>query len=224
MSTETELLREWEVGQALSPAARLSHLAGAAQDMPVGAAMATLLARYRALFGPILRGVVDCPECDTTLDVECDIDALLAAADSPQQTEHSLVLGDGMTVQFRLPTLADLTTIGGAPDEDAAALALLEHCLIDAPALPALLEPVAARMAELDPLGDMELSLRCASCGASFARPLDPAAFLWQETSLRAQRLLEQVAALARAYGWAEADILAMSPIRRQAYLALAGA
>lgn len=224
MSTETELLRDWEAGQALSPAARLWHLAGAVQDLPVGAAMATLLARHRALFGPILRGVVDCPKCGITLDVECDIDALLAAPESPRQMEHSLVLDNGATVRFRLPTLADLAAISSARDEDATALALLEHCLIDTAAVPALLEPVAARMAELDPLGDAELSLRCELCEMSFARPLDPAAFLWQETSLHARRLLAHVAALARAYGWSEADILAMSSVRRQVYLDLAGA
>ena len=40
----------------------------------------------------------------------------------------------------------------------------------------------------------------------------------------RALRLLGHVHALARAYGWREADILAMSPARRQVYLDLAGA
>ena len=35
----------------------------------------------------------------------------------------------------------------------------------------------------------------------------------------RAQRLLMEVHLLARAYGWREADILGMSPARRNAYL-----
>ena len=47
----------------------------------------------------------------------------------------------------------------------------------------------------------------------------DIGAFLWSEIEACASRLLAEVDALARAYGWRERDILAMSGIRRAAYL-----
>jgi hypothetical protein len=47
----------------------------------------------------------------------------------------------------------------------------------------------------------------------------DIAAYLWQEVDARARRALRDTHTLARAYGWREADILAMSDFRRQQYL-----
>jgi hypothetical protein len=228
MADGAELLRTWEHGQGLPPAARLLHLAGEnAADLPVGAAVAALLARHRAWFGPTLRGVADCPQCNTRLEITCDVDELLRTP-VPGPGVHSVAAG-GHRVQFRLPTVADLIAVEPAQDEDTAALSLLNRCLVDrcpvdAKADAALLAPVSQRMAEIDPLGDAELVLQCQSCGAQFARGLDAGEFLWREIEARALRLLGHVHALARAYGWREADILAMSPARRQVYLDLAGA
>ncbi|HET6236799.1 MAG TPA: hypothetical protein VFE41_17830 [Acetobacteraceae bacterium] len=223
MAEGAELLRTWEHGQGLPPAARLLHLAGEnTADLPVGAAVAALLARHRAWFGPTLRGVADCPQCNTRLEIACDVDELLRTP-VPGPGVHS-VAADGHRVQFRLPTVADLIAVESGLDEDVAALGLLDRCLVDAKADAALLAPVSERMAEIDPLGDAELALQCESCGAQFARGLDAGEFLWREIETRALRLLGHVHALARAYGWREADILAMSPTRRQVYLDLVGA
>jgi hypothetical protein len=223
MADGAELLRTWEHGQGLPPAARLLHLAGEnTADLPVGAAVAALLARHRAWFGPTLRGVADCPQCNTRLEIACDVDELLRTP-VPGPGVHS-VAADGHRVQFRLPTVADLIAVESGLDEDVAALGLLDRCLVDAKADAALLAPVSERMAEIDSLGDAELALQCESCGAQFARGLDAGEFLWREIETRALRLLGHVHALARAYGWREADILAMSPARRQVYLDLVGA
>ena len=64
--------------------------------------------------------------------------------------------------------------------------------------------------------------MECPECGAHFETPFDPPAFVWQELSTLANRLLWEVDQLARAYGWPEADILALSPTRRRAYLEIA--
>ncbi len=82
---------------------------------------------------------------------------------------------------------------------------------------------VSARMAELDPQGDLQLDLRCPACAHRWQAPLDIASYLWSEIHAWAGRVLREVHALASAYGWREADILAMSPVRRQAYLELIG-
>jgi len=223
MADAAMLLHTWESAQALPPAARLLVLAAPeAADLPMGAAVASLLARHRAWFGPALLGVADCPDCGTQLDVGCDVDTLLDA-DAPEPGVHALDPHAG-GVRFRLPTLADLDAVATEVDEEEAARLLLDRCLIDAADDASLRERVAARMAELDPLADAELELQCEACGGRFTRALDVGAFLWREIEARVLHLLGQVHALARAYGWREADILAMSPARRQVYLDLIGA
>jgi hypothetical protein len=47
---------------------------------------------------------------------------------------------------------------------------------------------------------------------------------LWMRLQLAAERLLLDVDALARAYGWSEAQVLALPPLRRAAYLQMVGA
>jgi hypothetical protein len=47
--------------------------------------------------------------------------------------------------------------------------------------------------------------------------------YLWTEISVAAQRLLIDVHALARAYGWDQDDILGMSSARRRFYLEVVG-
>ena len=47
--------------------------------------------------------------------------------------------------------------------------------------------------------------------------------FLWTEIEAWAWRMLSDVHTLARAYGWGERDILALSPTRRQFYLEMGG-
>jgi hypothetical protein len=46
-------------------------------------------------------------------------------------------------------------------------------------------------------------------------------AFFWKEINHWANRILREVHLLASTYGWSEADILALTPTRRQWYLAL---
>jgi hypothetical protein len=48
--------------------------------------------------------------------------------------------------------------------------------------------------------------------------------FFWTEIAVQAQRLLREIDALARAYGWTEREILSLPGQRRQAYLELVAA
>ena len=50
---------------------------------------------------------------------------------------------------------------------------------------------------------------------------LDVAADFWLELHAWARGMLREIHTLARAYGWREADILALSPARRRHYLQL---
>ena len=74
-------------------------------------------------------------------------------------------------------------------------------------------------MAACDPLADIRLELCCAACEHRWSLALDPVTFLWARVAEHARLLLREVHTLAWAYGWQEADILAMSARRRQYYL-----
>jgi hypothetical protein len=50
---------------------------------------------------------------------------------------------------------------------------------------------------------------------------LDPADYFYRELAASSRRLLLQIHALAGAYGWTEAEILALSPPRRATYVKL---
>jgi hypothetical protein len=65
------------------------------------------------------------------------------------------------------------------------------------------------------------LELRCAACGEAWTEPLDVVSFFVAELDVVARNLLAEVHLLARAYGWREADALALPARRRAAYLEL---
>jgi hypothetical protein len=79
-------------------------------------------------------------------------------------------------------------------------------------------------MSNADPMADIHLALNCPSCEHKWMAPFDIVAFLWREISAAARRLLREVHTLASAYGWTESEILALSPVRRRAYLEMIGA
>lgn len=86
---------------------------------------------------------------------------------------------------------------------------------------PSLQAELAQAMAQGDPQADLQLALCCPQCEHAWQPPFDIARFLWQELHAWALNLLREVDALAQAYHWTEADILGLSPRRRQAYLEL---
>jgi hypothetical protein len=81
---------------------------------------------------------------------------------------------------------------------------------------------VATQMAAADPQADVELALSCPACAHGWQVVFDIADFFWQEIHAWAKVMLRSVHTLARAYGWREADVLALTPTRRQFYLELA--
>ncbi len=74
-------------------------------------------------------------------------------------------------------------------------------------------------MADADPLGEVLAGLTCPDCGAAFEAELDVAAFVWAEVDASARRLLHEIDVLARAYGWTESEVLALTERRRSSYL-----
>ena len=85
-----------------------------------------------------------------------------------------------------------------------------------------VMEAIASRLAAADPLAEVLIDLSCLACRHQWQVLLDIERFLWTKISVLARRLLQEVHALASAYGWTEREILALSPARRQSYLEMA--
>jgi hypothetical protein len=87
----------------------------------------------------------------------------------------------------------------------------------------ALEASIASTAASVDPLAEIELKLDCPECAFSWQSPFDIVSFLWSELDVWAKQMLREIHILASNYGWSEADIIALSPQRRQHYRGLIG-
>jgi uncharacterized protein (UPF0212 family) len=227
MSRAVDLLTIWEAASGLNPLARAQALArwarpDRASPVAVGVAYADIFALRRALFGSQLVALATCPSCGARLETAMAVEDFLAAPGDETQAVHCLDNGPE-AIRFRLPTLDDLAKISADCSPDEAAEALLEACVVtaDRRAATAARDRALARMAELDPLADASIALRCEDCGAEFDCAFDISQFLWREIEAASARLFGEVHVLARRYGWSEAEILAMTAQRRQVYLDL---
>ena len=133
---------------------------------------------------------------------------------------------------FRLPNSLDVKA-AQADDVDATRQRLLRRCVLSA-SLGGVQRPVdnlpgevvaaiVERMEQADPQANVRLAHSCPACGHGWQAIFDIARFFWSEIEAWAHRILREVHILAAAYGWHEADILAMSPGRRQVYLGMVG-
>jgi hypothetical protein len=87
---------------------------------------------------------------------------------------------------------------------------------------PGVRAAVGEAMAAADPLAEVLVDVSCPACSTAFVADLDLGGFVWAELRAHAQRLLRDVAVLARVYGWTEPEVLALDDVRRAAYLELA--
>lgn len=224
------LLDTWEAARSQRPYARsltLLALAEAGDDLAawsLGKRDSHLLTLRERLFGPRLAGVTSCPACGSRLEVTLDVADIRAPFADDVVSALQVETADGVfALRLRPVRVADLSAVAERP----LAQRLLDLCLVEAccnglpcASLPAEVQAAAAaHLAELDPQSDVQLALACAECGGRWTAPFDIGAYLWQEIDRWAQRTLAEVHMLARAYGWSEAEILALSPQRRQAYL-----
>jgi hypothetical protein len=231
----TELLAVWEQGQGQLPVQQaLILLAAACPEAPLDALASLRIGRRDAglltlrewTFGPQLVSLAVCPGCGERLELAFDVADIRAPEDGPDEPLSLTVAG--CEVAFRLPNSLDLIAAANVGDVAASRQLLLERCVLavqragEAPAgalPPEVVAAISARMAEADPQADVQLALVCPACGQPWHAALDIVSFFWSEINAWAIRVLRDVHALASAYGWREADILALSPWRRQCYL-----
>jgi hypothetical protein len=238
--TASDVLRLWEIGVSQTPARRALTIlqaaapAASASDLwalPVGRRDRRLLEVRQNTFGAELDAVLACPACAERVEFRLDTSALLDEDASVDSATESEVAVDDWRVRYRMPTAGDLADAATCDDVAQGVRLLVERCVVDvtrrgeqmlvtdAPA--AALGLMDAELAHRDALAEVLLDFDCPTCGSAGQAPFDIARYLWEEIRAEAARLVREVHTLARAYGWREADVLAMSAARRHAYLEL---
>jgi hypothetical protein len=245
--TASELLSLWESACDRRAAERsLALLALALPELgyegaarcSIGTRDSYLLSLRASLFGDELASLAHCPSCQTMVETNWQAAQLRASFAAPAgnadgEGDHFTLQSGACRIAYRLPTTDDVLALDGMADPAAARAILLERCVIDAycdgariapSCLPAQAVAVLEdAMAAADPMADVTCALQCPACGHGWSIGFDIGRYLWAEIHAWAQRLLVDVHKLARAYGWREADILAMSPGRRALYVEMSG-
>jgi len=209
---EHQTLALVEAGGTLAPLDRAVRLLaalegitpGEASDWPLDARDAALIAGRRAMFGAALPFVARCTACGEAMEGALDCDALLAVEGQADS-------------DVRAPTSRDLAEAARAGDP----ALLAARCMSGSDLAPDELE---ARLERAFPLLDLRVELDCEACGQPIAERFDISRYFWGELERRASRTLDEVHALARGYGWGEAEVLALPLSRRRAYLERLGA
>ncbi len=239
--TAAALVAAWESGAALPPTDRAPALLHALDFTPrsrsvdrltVGQCDAELFRLRRSLFGSEIDALATCPTCHAEVELLISLDDIQPPCPVAGEAQVQTIETHGYRVASRSPTNADLRRLAelgaGVRARD-----LLGLCLVEAhdPAgavvgpndLPdAAADAILDALASGDPGASVPLGVRC-PCGVEWVDELDIRAIVWSDLTDWIGHVLSDVHQLARAYGWSEADILAMSPWRRRWYLEAVG-
>jgi hypothetical protein len=181
-----------------------------------------LLLRVREMvIGGTVSSDVACPTCRERVEISFRIGDYIAAI--RPNTPRGVARGsrDGWLVldgaEWRLPLVADLLVVRDAPAPGPALRALCQ-----APGTPprmrSRIERAISRMA---PEVTGHVGGACPSCGATLEALFDVTTFVVAELRRVAAGVYAEVHALAAAYGWSEAAILALPGARRRRYAEL---
>jgi uncharacterized protein (UPF0212 family) len=239
--TTSELLKVWEEGHRRLPYEKALLLLEAAcpekssdklAALSIGSRDARLLTLREWTFGHILIGVTACPACGERLEIKVNVNDVRTTVSEARRDEFNLEL-DEYHVIFRLPSTVDLREANKSGNMQNIRTALIRRCFIKASRndeevatdqLPvSVIDAVIERMAGCDPQANTHFVLDCPDCSHRWNALFDIVSFFWSEIHAWALRVLQEVHILASAYGWREAEILAMSPVRRQSYLRMLG-
>jgi hypothetical protein len=233
------ILTAWERSRALpEQEAVLAVLALALTEkpaeelatLPLGERNALLLELRAMTLGRRMEGFAICPECGAQL--EFSLDALELAKGLQAQPVNALAEFSGY--KMRPANTLDLLASSEAENEEQARSILLTRTLeskppefndawLESPAETAAAE-LLERFEELNAAAEIRLQLQCAVCRNSPLIDMDIAKFLLREIAGAARRLMTEIHELAKAYGWSERSIAAMSGARRAAYLEMISA
>ena len=197
--------------------------------LSIGNRDAHLLQLREWMFGPRLLNVSHCPACGEHLEWVTNIaDLRLAFSEKTSTASYSLQV-DNFNIQFRLPNSYDLSRVASDREYQSNPAKLLTDCVIEvqqeagqynAVELPGeVLEILDQHMAIEDPQADISMRLTCPGCSHTWESQFDIVHYLWKEIDSWARHILQDIALLAATFSWSEAEILSLSPQRRQLYL-----
>ncbi len=230
-----ELLSVWEQATKQLPVEQsLALLQVACPETPsqellnwtIGTRDAALLTLRDWTFGSQLNALAQCLACGERLELTFESDDIRVSENV--SAEVLVVSAENYVLKLRVPTVQDLLALE-TTNTEAARKVLLERCILEAKhegeevvgeEWPEAVQAAAvAAIAQNDRQADVQLALSCPQCGHQWQANFDIGAYFWDEIEAWALRLLREVHLLAATYGWREADILALSPLRRQFYL-----
>jgi len=185
-----------------------------------------LLQVAQLLHGDAFWSSARCTGCEAWFDLELRRSQVPVKAAGPGYPFSEVALDDGRLLRVRVPTGVDQQAVL-ALDDEAAAAALLERCLVaedEAPAagLAAALGPgertrVEEALEALAPEVGTRVRTRCPECAAEQVLEVDP----FGPERWLADRLYQEVHRLASTYHWSEEEILGLPRSRRRHYLGL---
>lgn len=225
----------WEAGLSMTPASRARLMLEATEaaetdlsEWPIGRRDEALLQRYCAPSWA-REALVDCPACAATLEITFDPHSMSSGVTAPTVNVEI----DDYVVTARAPTVGDLAALPPGADDEALGLILLAQCVLTASYCGDLVSTIdlpgqvviaiEEALDHADPAADIRVPLICHECRATWSESLDPVVFAWSAVETAARRLATDVHVLAHAYGWAEREILELSPFRRHLYLSAVG-
>ena len=199
-------------------------------QLPLAERNRLLLQLHRLSYGTMLDGYATCTACGAAMEFSLPVAVALEGIDgTPSPTIDWSE--DGVPLQLRQVTTADLLATLQASSAEQAESTLLARCLEvdaerDAPAAAtyAMRASVREHFERLHANSELRCNLRCPDCAHSERWELDLAHFIWLKTRHAAHRLLADIHTIALHYGWSEAAIANMSTPRRDAYLELLNA
>lgn len=197
-------------------------------NLTIGERNHRLLELRQQLFGSKIEAYVECPKCNQALDLAFFIDQL--GFDHVRGLPAEQVIESGaITAMVSLPNGHDLIALANVETAEKGRELLFSRCLSDlrkdghAVEVSELdendLSSLETLIAELDPRMELLFNLSCPACENQWQAPFEVDVYLWHEFDTYVRELLEDIHLLARAYGWSEKEILAMSEKRRRYYV-----
>ena len=241
--TANDMLNVWEQGlnQPLLQRALILLVAAFPEmeadtvaKLSIGQRDCYLLQLRQCLFGSKLINTAVCPECAEQIEWDSRVADFLSLANEDDLTVNEFDFSmDDYSLRFRLPNSLDIAAVVNHVNAEQAQQQLLSRCLLKSEhsgtgcavdQLPdTVIEQLSTQIETLDPLAEIRIDLVCPECSHSWYVLFDIASFLWLEVNDWSEAMLQTVHRLAAAYGWSEADILNLSPVRRQLYLGMLG-
>ena len=232
------MLEIWERGASWHPLDRALMVVQAAgaggptedpSEWTIGQRDRRLLEIRQDTFGDRIDSCAECPACQSSLEFELSCGGLMELQGAPRPAEQTIE-HEGAPWVVRAPNSRDLAVAAVVSDLHNARAVLLARCArpvnADGSVIAEWTESQQAALgealADLDPLAEILIDLRCQLCGHTWQCLFDIAVLFWSEIRARSRRLLQDIDVLARTYGWTESEILRLSDRRRGLYVQMA--